>query len=277
MKLLCGERSLDLSVPRVMGILNATPDSFSDGGQFDTLERALNHARLMVEQGASIIDVGGESTRPGAKPVSEQEELDRVVPIIEKIRAELDVCISVDSSSPKVFMAAKQAGVDIINDVRALQREGALQAAAQTNLPVCLMHMQGEPQTMQDNPDYVQVIDDVMGFLSGRIQACHDAGIETSQIVVDPGFGFGKTLDDNYTLLAQLERFECLGVPMLIGLSRKSMIAGVLNNAPVNERMIGSVAGAVVAAMNGAHILRVHDVKETVDALKVVAATQAHL
>lgn len=277
MTFICGDRSLDLSVPQVMGILNATPDSFSDGGKFNSLDRALNHASNMVAQGASIIDVGGESTRPGATPVSLQQELDRVIPVIEKIRSQLDVCISVDSSSPEVFLAAKKAGAHLLNDVRALQREGALQAAKQTGLPVCLMHMQGEPKTMQAEPSYQQVIGDVTAFLQQRIIACAEAGIGGHQILIDPGFGFGKTLEDNYALLASLESFKKLNAPMLIGLSRKSMIAGVLNNASVEQRVSGSVAGAVIAAMKGASILRVHDVKETCDALKVVQATMAQL
>ena len=277
MTFICGDRSLDLSVPQVMGILNATPDSFSDGGKFNSLDRALNHASNMIAQGASIIDVGGESTRPGATPVSLQEELDRVIPVIEKIRSQLDVCISVDSSSPEVFLAAKKAGAHLLNDVRALTRKGALQASQQTGLPVCLMHMQGEPKTMQHKPSYQQVVDDVMGFLQERIAACREAGIGNHQILIDPGFGFGKTLENNYALLARLERFEALQVPILVGLSRKSMIAGVLNNACVDDRVNGSVAGAVIAAMKGAKILRVHDVKETCDALKVVQATMAQL
>lgn len=273
MKLVCGDRQLDLSTPQVMGILNATPDSFSDGGQFASLDAALTHARAMVSDGASIIDVGGESTRPGATPVSLQEELDRVIPVIEKIRSELDVCISVDSSSPEVFLQAKNAGAHMLNDVRALQRDGALEAAKATGLPVCLMHMQGSPETMQDNPNYHQIIDDVYDFLSERIQACLDVGIAKDKLLVDPGFGFGKTLDDNYRLLAKLDRFHALNLPLLIGLSRKSMIAGVLGNPAANERLAGSVAGAVISAMAGAHIIRVHDVKETADAMKVVAAT----
>ncbi len=273
MKLVCGDRELDLSTPQVMGILNATPDSFSDGGQFSELNSALNHAREMVQQGATIIDVGGESTRPGATPVSLQQELDRVIPVIEKIRAELDVCISVDSSSPEVFVQAKQAGAHLLNDVRALQREGAIDAAKATGLPVCLMHMQGSPETMQDNPNYDQIVDDVYGFLSARADACLAAGIDASQILIDPGFGFGKTLDDNYRLLAKLDRFHAMNFPVLIGLSRKSMIAGVLGDPAPNERLAGSVAGAVIAAMAGAQIIRVHDVKATVDAMQVVKAT----
>jgi dihydropteroate synthase len=277
MKLICGDRSLDLGVPHVMGILNATPDSFSDGGQFNNLDNAVSHARLMVKQGATIIDVGGESTRPGAAPVSVQQELDRVIPVIEQIRDQLDVCISLDSSAPEVFLEAKKAGVHMLNDVRALQREGALAAAKQTGLPVCLMHMQGEPSNMQDNPVYQQVITDVYNFFVSRVEACQEVGIARDQIILDPGFGFGKTLEDNYALLAQLARFQTLDLPLLIGLSRKSMIAGVLNNAPVDKRVLGSVAGAVIAAMNGARIIRVHDVQETVEALKVVQATQAQL
>jgi len=277
MKLICGDRTLDLSIPQVMGILNATPDSFSDGGQFNTVETGLKHATQMQLDGASIIDVGGESTRPGAQAVSVQEELDRVIPLIERIHNELDVCISVDSSSPEVFAEAKKVGAHLINDVRALQREGALKAAKQTGLPVCLMHMQGQPKDMQDKPEYSQVVDEVYGFLAERIQACLDVGIGADQILVDPGFGFGKTLDDNYRLLAHLDSFSGLNVPILIGLSRKSMIAGVLNNAPADKRLYGSVAGAVISAMKGARIIRVHDVKPTADALKVVQAATAQL
>lgn len=277
MEFICADRTLDLSIPQVMGILNATPDSFSDGGQFNSIDSGLAHAAAMVRDGANIIDVGGESTRPGAVGVSLQEELDRVIPLIEKIRQELDVCISVDSSSPEVFFEAKKAGAHLLNDVRGLQREGALQAAKKTGLPVCIMHMQGEPKTMQNKPEYGDIISDVYGFLSQRIQACLVAGIQRHQVLIDPGFGFGKTLEDNYALLARLPHFQKLDVPILVGLSRKSMIAGVLNNAPVNERQTGSVAGAVIAAMNGAKILRVHDVKQTSDALKVVQATQAQL
>lgn len=277
MKFVCGDRSLDLSTPQVMGILNATPDSFSDGGRFNSLDAGLIHAEQMLADGANIIDVGGESTRPGAAKVSLQEELDRVIPLVERIKTELDVCISVDSSSPQVFIEAQKVGAHMLNDVRALQREGALQAAKQTGLPVCLMHMQGEPQTMQDNPLYASIVDEVHDFLRKRIDACVAQGISTSQIMIDPGFGFGKTLEDNYTLLGKLERFSDLSVPMLVGLSRKSMIAGVLNNAPTDQRLAGSIAGAVISAMKGAHILRVHDVKQTADALKVVMATQLQM
>ncbi len=274
MKLRCANRTLDLSTPQVMGVLNATPDSFSDGGDYALLDAGMARAQQMFEQGAAIIDVGGESTRPGAIKVPIQQELDRVIPLVEKIGAQLDVCISVDSSSPQVMLAAKEAGAHIINDVRALQREGAITACKESKLPVCLMHMQGEPDTMQLNPSYEQILDDVYGFLSSRIKACTDAGINQDQLLIDPGFGFGKSVAHNYRMLAKLDFFKALDVPILIGLSRKSMIAAVLNNCSVGDRLAGSLAGAVIAAMNGAHIIRVHDVKETVDALSVVKATQ---
>lgn len=279
MKLQCADRILDLSTPKVMGVLNTTPDSFSDGGRFSKLDSALLHAESMVLDGATIIDVGGESTRPGAQKVSLDEELSRVIPVVEAISSRLDVCISVDSSSPRVMVEAKKAGAHILNDVRALTREGALEAAVESQLPVCIMHMRGEPDTMQDNPQYAQVVQDVVGYLKQRIQECLNAGIAQNQLLVDPGFGFGKTLTHNYQLLAQLDAFTQLNVPLLIGLSRKSMIGGVLadsqgNPRSVEQRVAGSVAGAVIAAMKGAHIIRVHDVKDTVDALKVVQATK---
>jgi len=279
MKLHCAGRILDLSLPQVMGILNATPDSFSDGGQFRDKSAAINQAAKMLVDGASIIDVGGESTRPGAAPVGLQEELDRVVPIIEAISKNLDVCISVDTSSPEVMKAAKQAGAHILNDVRALSRDGAMQVAAETGLPVCLMHMKGEPLNMQNNPSYSQVVNDVFGYLKGRIKDCESAGIDKSRILIDPGFGFGKSMAHNYQLLSQLHRFGDLGVPVLAGLSRKSMIASALvgdDGQPraVQERLYGSVSAAVIAAMNGAKIIRVHDVAETVDALRIVIETQ---
>jgi dihydropteroate synthase len=277
MKLRCGDRYLDLSSTKVMGVLNATPDSFSDGGQFANLNSAITQAELMANQGAEIIDVGGESTRPGASAVGLQEELDRVIPVVEKISSNMDICISVDSSSPEVMAAAKLAGAHLINDVRALQREHALQAATEVDLPVCLMHMQGQPDNMQDNPSYGGVLDDVYVFLAKRIQACNQAGIGNDQILIDPGFGFGKTVQHNYQLLAKLERFKTLGVPMLVGMSRKSMIADALGGVGVSERMIGSVAAAVIASMNGAHIVRVHDVKETVQALAIAEVTKAQL
>jgi len=279
MKLQCADRILDLSTTQVMGVLNTTPDSFSDGGQFASLELALRHAESMVNDGAAIIDVGGESTRPGALPVSLSEELERVIPVVERITARLDVCVSVDSSSPEVMKEAKLAGAHILNDVRALTREGALDAAIESQLPVCIMHMQGEPDTMQNNPEYAQVVQDVAGYLRQRIHACLAAGMSKDQLLIDPGFGFGKTMTHNYQLLAQLDAFAELNVPLLIGLSRKSMIGGVLldsagNPRDVEDRVAGSVSGAVIAAMKGAHIVRVHDVKDTVDALKVVQATK---
>lgn len=279
MKLQCADRILDLSTPKVMGVLNTTPDSFSDGGQFTSMDLALRHAESMVNDGAAIIDVGGESTRPGAAKVSLDEELNRVIPVVEAISRRLDVCISVDSSSPQVMKDAKQAGAHILNDVRALTREGALEAAVESQLPVCIMHMQGEPDSMQDNPHYAQVVQDVVMYLQERIQVCTDAGIAKNQLLVDPGFGFGKTLTHNCQLLAQLDAFAQLNVPLLIGLSRKTMIGGLLadsqgNPRSVEERVAGSVAGAVIAAMKGAHIIRVHDVKDTVDALKIVQATK---
>jgi dihydropteroate synthase len=274
MKLRCANRILDLSTPQVMGVLNATPDSFSDGGHYALLDAGVARAQQMFEQGAAIIDVGGESTRPGAVSVSLQQELDRVIPLVERISAQLDVCISVDSSSPEVMLAAKAAGAHMLNDVRALQRDGAMAASKASNLPVCLMHMQGEPDTMQLNPSYDQILEDVYGFLSSRIKACSDAGINKDQVLIDPGFGFGKSVAHNYKMLAKLAFFKTLNVPILIGLSRKSMIAAVLNDCAVGDRLAGSLAGAVIAAMNGAHIVRVHDVKETVDALNVVNATQ---
>ena len=274
MKLRCGDRVLDLACTRVMGVLNTTPDSFSDGGQFLDLDVALKRASDMHSQGAAIIDVGGESTRPGAVKVSLQQELDRVIPVVESIVKNIDVCISVDSSSPQVMLAAKKAGAHMLNDVRALQRKDAVHAAKSVELPVCLMHMQGEPDTMQKNPAYAGVLDDIYVYLAKRIQACNQAGIANDQILIDPGFGFGKTAAHNYQLLAKLERFKTLGVPVLVGLSRKSMIGAALGGSDVSGRVIGSVAGAVIAAMNGAHIVRVHDVQETFEALEIVKATK---
>ena len=274
MKLRCGDRVLDLACTQVMGVLNATPDSFSDGGQFQNLAAALKRAGDMHSQGAAIIDVGGESTRPGAIKVSLQQELDRVIPVVESIARNIDVCISVDSSSPEVMLAAKKAGAHMLNDVRALQRKDAMQAAKSVELPVCLMHMQGEPDTMQKKPVYNGVLDDIYVYLAKRIQVCNQIGIDSDQILIDPGFGFGKTAEHNYQLLAKLERLKTLGVPVLVGLSRKSMIGAALGSDDISARMIGSVAGAVIAAMNGAHIVRVHDVKETFEALQIVKATK---
>ena len=274
MKLSCGNRTLDLSTAHVMGILNVTPDSFSDGGQFNQLDKAIAHAESMVAEGATILDVGGESTRPGAAAVSVAEELERVVPVVEHIAARLDVAISVDTSTAEVIRESAKAGAHLINDVRALRREGALQAAAETGLPVCLMHMQGEPDTMQKNPRYDDVVQDVRNFLKERIEAAQAAGIASEQILLDPGFGFGKTRIHNYTLLNRLEQIAALGYPLLTGLSRKRMIADVLNASDdATERDDASAAAATVCAMKGARIIRAHNVKKTWEALQVVNAT----
>ena len=272
MKLMARGTELNLSTPQVMGILNVTPDSFSDGGTHNSLNDAVNHAAKLIAEGASIIDIGGESTRPGASDVSIDEELQRVVPVVEAIRQRLDVWISVDTSKAQVITESANAGASIINDIRSLQEPGALEAAAKTGLPVCIMHMQGDPKTMQQSPHYVNVVMDVDRFLQENIQRCVDAGIEKNQIILDPGFGFGKNLAHNYQLLAHLSELHHFGLPILAGMSRKSMV-GQLLNVPPQERIAGSVACAVIAAMQGAQIIRVHDVKETVDAMKVVQAT----
>ncbi len=272
----CGNRDLDLSRPRVMGILNVTPDSFSDGGRFTTPDAALVQARRMVDEGAALIDVGGESTRPGARPVSVHEELDRVVPVVERIVRELDTCVSVDTGTPELMRAAAAAGAHLLNDVRALRRDGALVAARDTGLPICLMHMQGEPGAMQQSPHYDDVVVEVSDFLRQRIAACVETGIGYDRLLIDPGFGFGKTFTHNLQLLRRLDELSSLGVPVLAGVSRKSMIGRALNDGradrPVAGRLYGSLAAAVIAAMKGATILRVHDVAATVDALAVVAA-----
>ncbi|PHM66865.1 hypothetical protein Xsto_00886 [Xenorhabdus stockiae] len=272
MKLTARGSILDLSHPQVMGILNVTPDSFSDGGTHNTLDTALRHAVSMIGEGATIIDVGGESTRPGADEVSEQEELDRVVPVIEALSRRFDVWISVDTSKAIVIQEAAKAGAHIINDIRSLQEPNALEEAAKTGLPVCLMHMQGQPRTMQAEPHYTDVIAQVKAFLEAQIERCIAAGIAKNNLIIDPGFGFGKNLSHNYQLLAQLKSFHHLGVPILAGMSRKSMI-GQLLHVPPQERVTGSVACAVIAAMQGAQIIRVHDVKETVQAMQIVQAT----
>ncbi|MDP2608105.1 MULTISPECIES: dihydropteroate synthase [unclassified Oceanobacter] len=273
MILQCGKRQLSLVRPVVMGIVNTTPDSFSDGGCYNSLDAALRQAERLVLEGAGIIDVGGESTRPGADPVSTAEELDRVVPVVEAIARELDVVISVDTSTAAVITESATAGAHMINDVRALSRHGAIEAAAASRLPVCLMHMQGQPDSMQQAPCYESVVDEVCHFLEQRIAACVAAGIDKSQLLIDPGFGFGKTCDHNYELMCHLQRLSRLGLPLLAGLSRKRMIAEVTGVTEPDQRMIGSVAGAVICAMKGARILRVHDVRETVEAMQVVAAT----
>ncbi|MBG5971436.1 dihydropteroate synthase [Proteus vulgaris] len=272
MKLIARGRELNLSTPQVMGILNVTPDSFSDGGTHNSLNDAVNHAAKLIADGASIIDIGGESTRSGASDVSIDEELQRVVPVVEAIRQRFDVWISVDTSKAQVMAESANVGASIINDIRSLQEPGALEAAAKTGLPVCIMHMQGDPKTMQQSPHYENVMIDVDHFLRENIQRCVDAGIEKNQIILDPGFGFGKNLAHNYQLLAHLSELHHFGLPILAGMSRKSMV-GQLLNVPPQERVAGSVACAVIAAMQGAQIIRVHDVKETVDAMKVVQAT----
>ena len=266
-----GQRLLDLSSPRVMGILNVTPDSFSDGGIFNSVDKATVHAEKMVKEGAAFIDVGGESTRPGAKSISVQEEMDRVLPVIEKIIGQIETIVSVDTSSPSVMREAASLGAGLINDVRALQTEGALQAVVDTGLPVCLMHMQGSPQEMQQKPQYQNVVSDINRFLLSRIKACEDKGISRNQIIIDPGFGFGKSLEHNLQLLKELEVFKQSRCPVLVGLSRKSMIDKILE-LPVDQRLSGSLALAVMAVERGASIIRVHDVAETVQVVKITEA-----
>ncbi|PCJ35417.1 MAG: dihydropteroate synthase [Moraxellaceae bacterium] len=270
-QLRCGSISLDLSSPIVMGVLNVTPDSFSDGGSFALQENAVTHAGLMLASGAKIIDVGGESTRPGAESVTVQQELNRVVPVVEMLIKEYQCLVSVDTSSPEVMLAAAEAGAVLINDVRALQRDGALDVVAKLDLPVCLMHMQGQPVDMQSNPQYSSITQDVSAFFDRRIDACLAAGIARDRLLLDPGFGFGKTLAHNLELLSHLNRFTSYGLPLLVGMSRKTMIGQILDK-PVDQRLFGSVAAAVLAVERGAHIVRVHDVVETVDALRIVEA-----
>lgn len=269
----CGDKLLNLSRPCVMGILNVTPDSFSDGGAFFSTDAALEQARQMVRDGAALIDVGGESTRPGAEPVSAAEEMARVVAVIRVLAAELPVPVSVDTCKPEVMRAAAAAGAGLINDVLALQAPGALEAARGAAVPVCLMHMLGEPRTMQHNPVYGDVVAEVLGFLQRRIDACIDAGIPRSRLLIDPGFGFGKSLEHNLQLLRELERFLAPGLPLLVGISRKSMI-GTLLDKPVDQRLYGSLAAALLAVQAGAVIVRVHDVGATVDALRIVEAVR---
>ncbi len=254
-----------------MGILNVTPDSFSDGGKFTHFEHALKQAQQMIDAGATIIDIGGESTRPGAADVSESDELARVIPILKAIKQNFDVLVSIDTSKAVVMKAAIDNGADIINDVRALQNEGCLDVVANSNVPVCLMHMQGLPRTMQNKPSYDNVVEDIIDFFEQRIQACLAVGIARERLIVDPGFGFGKTLSQNFKLLANLSKFTKLACPILAGISRKSMIGNLLNR-DVEQRLAGSLSAAILAAQQGAHIIRVHDVEETVDALKVLNA-----
>lgn len=273
MQLVCGKRTLDLSTPQVMGILNTTPDSFSDGGSYYQggnldLDIALRRAAQMCEEGATLIDIGGESTRPGADPVTEQQELDRVVPMVEAISQRLDVVISVDTSTAAVMRESAAAGAGLINDVRALTRDGALEAAAATELPVCVMHMQGEPGTMQAQPEYGDVVGEVREYLMQRTAACIAAGIPQNQVVLDPGFGFGKNDEHNLELLRHLAELAPADVPLLVGMSRKSMVGRLLNR-DVDQRLPGSLALAMLSAQRGAHIIRVHDVAATVDVLRM--------
>lgn len=271
----CAGRILKLDRPRVMGIVNVTPDSFSDGGAHDTLEAAVAHGLKLAEEGADILDIGGESTRPGAADVSVEEELRRVVPVIERLAKETTLPISIDTFKPEVMRAAMQAGAGMINDIYGLRREGALEAAAALGVPVVLMHMQGEPRTMQEAPDYDDVVGDVHRFLAERIFAAEMAGIARKNLIVDPGFGFGKNTRHNLALLAQLERFVELGVPVLAGLSRKRSLGELTGRDVASERVAASVAAHLIAVQRGAAIVRVHDVAATVDALKVWNAVAA--
>ncbi|WP_440802072.1 dihydropteroate synthase [Pseudomonas syringae] len=273
-RLPCGNRVLDLAHTHVMGILNATPDSFSDGGRYSQLDAALRHAEAMVQAGATLIDVGGESTRPGARPVSASEEVERVAPLVEVIARELDVIISVDTSTPEVMLATAGLGAGLINDVRALQRPGALEAASSTGLPVCLMHMLGEPGTMQNDPHYDDLVGEVCAFLAERMKQCVAAGIGQQQIILDPGFGFAKTLEHNLSLFKHMQALHALGRPLLVGVSRKSMIGAVLGR-PVDQRLSGGLALAALAMAKGARILRVHDVAETADVVRMITAVEA--
>ena len=272
MKLYANNKVLDLNIPQIMGILNFTPDSFSDSGQFYQLDKALIQIEKMLQAGASIIDIGGESTRPNADEVALEQELERVVPLVEAVRKRFDCWISVDTSKAQVMVESAKVGMDLINDIRALQEPQALETALGLGLPVCLMHMQGQPRTMQANPYYDDVVGEVLEFLQKRTALCLKAGMKSENIIWDVGFGFGKTVQHNYKLLQQLARFAAEGFPLLAGLSRKSMIGAVLDKT-VEQRVMGSAAGALIAAMNGATILRVHDVEQTADVLKIWQAT----
>jgi dihydropteroate synthase len=274
MLLRCGSYTLDLTSPVVMGVLNVTPDSFSDGGRFASPDDAIRRGLQLVEEGAGIIDVGGESTRPGAAEVSEQNEIARVVPIIAELRSRVSVPISIDTSKPGVMRAAVAAGASMINDVRALAEAGALEAAHAGDAAVCLMHMQGEPRSMQHDPKYTNVVAEVRDFLDSRLNACVAAGIAVDRIVLDPGIGFGKRLEHNLDLLAHLHAIVRLGRPVMVGVSRKSMFQRLLKR-PVDQRLAGGLAVGTAAVLSGARILRVHDVAETVDAVKVAVALRA--
>ena len=268
---LCGKFQLDLIRPQVMGIVNVTPDSFSDGGKYSSVDLAVEHALQLIAEGADILDIGGESTRPGAEPVGLEEELRRVVPVIEALGKVTTVPLSIDTYKPEVMRAAIQAGADIVNDICALREEGALEIVANSNAGVCLMHMQGIPQTMQINPQYGDVVAEVKQFLADRVEACLAHGIASERIMLDPGFGFGKTTAHNVALIQHLDRFLALGFPLLVGLSRKSVL-GRIAGGDEQQRLHAGLAASVISVMKGAKIVRVHDVKATVDALKVVAA-----
>ena len=281
MTLQCAQRVLSLDTPQIMGVLNVTPDSFSDGGQLLSNEgllhdRLLERAAQMVADGAAILDIGGESTRPGAAPVSLQEELDRVMGAVQLIASRLDVILSIDTSTPEVMREAAQAGAGLLNDVRAFSREGAMAAAVASQLPVSLMHMPDEPDRMQEQTEYVDVVTDVKAFLAHRIAACREAGIAKDQMMIDPGFGFGKTVVQNFQMLRRLQEFASFDLPILVGVSRKSMI-GAITGRPASERVVPSAVLAVMAAARGASVIRVHDVAETADALAVWQATEGEL
>lgn len=267
----CGRYTLPLNRPYVMGIVNVTPDSFSDGGQFSNTDLAVAHALKLVEEGADILDIGGESTRPNAEPVPLQEELNRVIPVIQALQGRVNVPISIDTYKPEVMQAAIVAGADLVNDIKALQEIGALDAVKNSTVGICLMHMQGTPQTMQIDPHYEDVVAEVKTFLNHRLQILLNAGIEKSRILLDPGFGFGKTREHNIRLVKELDQLLNLGQPLLVGLSRKSVL-GKLTGGDESQRLHASVAAAVVSAMKGAHVVRVHDVRATVEAMKIVAA-----
>jgi dihydropteroate synthase len=266
-----GDRTIDLTTPRIMGVLNVTPDSFSDGGKFASFDRAVRRAQQMVDEGAAFIDIGGESTRPGAAPVTLQEELERVCSVIEAVAQRLDVVVSIDTSHPDVMREAVRAGARLINDVRALRRPGAVAAAAALKVPVCLMHMQGEPAVMQEQPVYSDVVSDVCAFLQQQLDQCIKAGIAAETLLIDPGFGFGKSLEHNLLLMRRLECLVGLGYPVLVGVSRKSMI-GALIDRSVDERITGSATAAAIAVLKGASIIRAHDVRENLDAIKIAMA-----
>ena len=262
---------MHLNNVQVMGILNVTPDSFSDGGQFSTFEQALKQVELMIEDGVNIIDIGGESTRPGATEVSEKDEIARVIPLLKMIKSRFDIAVSIDTSKAGVMSEAILHGADMINDVRALQNENCLDVVAQSDISICLMHMQGMPRTMQESPHYKNLIDDIVTFFQRRIESCETKGIKRECLIVDPGFGFGKTLQHNYQMLADFAQFKKLNLPLLAGISRKSMLGDLLNR-DVKQRLSGSLTAAIVAVQQGASIVRVHDVEESVDALKVLKA-----